>query len=35
MNPLSELGRRPWPVPRRPWIMIQVWRDLVLAKRLG
>jgi uncharacterized protein YqjF (DUF2071 family) len=31
MNPLAELDHRPWPVPRRPWIMVQVWRDLLFA----
>jgi uncharacterized protein YqjF (DUF2071 family) len=31
MNPLAEQDYRPWPVPKRPWIMVQVWRDLLFA----
>lgn len=31
MNPLSKQDHRPWPVPKRPWIMAQVWRDLLFA----
>jgi len=31
MNPLSETDHRPWPLPKRPWIMVQVWRDLLFA----
>jgi uncharacterized protein YqjF (DUF2071 family) len=31
MNPLSELDYRPWPIPKRPWIMVQVWRDLLFT----
>jgi uncharacterized protein len=31
MNPLAEVDHRPWPVPKRPWIMVQVWRDLLFA----
>jgi uncharacterized protein len=31
MNPLAEQDHRPWPVPKRPWIMVQVWRDLLFA----
>ena len=31
MNPLVEVDHRPWPVPKRPWIMVQVWRDLLFA----
>jgi uncharacterized protein len=30
-NPLVELDHRPWPLPTRPWIMVQVWRDLLFA----
>jgi len=31
MNPLTALDHRPWPLPRRPWIMVQVWRDLLFT----
>lgn len=31
MNPLAEIDHRPWAIPRRPWIMVQVWRDLLFA----
>ncbi len=31
MNPLTVFDHRPWPVPERPWIMVQVWRDLLFA----
>lgn len=31
MNPLTTVDHRPWPVPERPWIMVQVWRDLLFA----
>ncbi len=34
MNPkeiLRAVGHRPWPLPRRPWIMVQVWHDLLFA----
>lgn len=31
MNPLDALDHRPWPLPKRPWIMVQVWRDLLFA----
>jgi uncharacterized protein len=31
MNPLSIVDHRPWPLPKRPWIMVQVWRDLLFA----
>jgi uncharacterized protein YqjF (DUF2071 family) len=30
-NPLAELDHRPWPLPTRPWIMVQIWRDLLFA----
>src|ERR1700724_1868255 len=30
-NPLSKLDHRPWPLPRGPWIMAQVWHDLLFA----
>jgi uncharacterized protein YqjF (DUF2071 family) len=28
---LREVGHRPWPLPRRPWLMGQVWLDLLFA----
>jgi uncharacterized protein len=28
---LEELSHRPWPVPDRPWLMGQTWRDLLFA----
>ena len=31
MNPLTVVDHRPWPLPKRPWIMVQVWRDLLFA----
>src|SRR5690348_8746221 len=31
MNPLTEQDHRPWPMPKRPWIMVQVWRDLLFT----
>jgi uncharacterized protein YqjF (DUF2071 family) len=31
MNLLAQQAHRPWPVPKRPWIMVQVWRDLLFA----
>jgi len=31
MNPLDKTDHRPWPLPRRPWIMEQVWRDLLFT----
>jgi uncharacterized protein len=31
MNPLTEQDHRPWPLPKRPWIMVQVWRDLLFT----
>jgi uncharacterized protein len=31
MNPLSKTDHRPWPVPSGPWIMKQVWGDLLFA----
>jgi len=29
--PLDEVAHRPWPLPRRPWVMRQVWHDLLFA----
>ena len=31
MNALVERNHRPWPLPKRPWIMVQVWRDLLFT----
>jgi uncharacterized protein len=28
---LKHTGHRPWPLPRDPWIMKQVWHDLLFA----
>jgi uncharacterized protein len=28
---LDEVGHRPWPPPRRPWLMGQTWRQLLFA----
>jgi uncharacterized protein YqjF (DUF2071 family) len=28
---LGEVGHRPWPLPREPWFMGQVWLDLLFA----
>jgi uncharacterized protein YqjF (DUF2071 family) len=28
---LDEVGHRPWPMPRRPWIMTQTWHQLLFA----
>jgi uncharacterized protein len=28
---LAERAHRPWPLPRRPWVMAQTWRDLLFA----
>ncbi len=28
---LRERGHRPWPLPRRPWVMGQSWLDLLFA----
>lgn len=28
---LEEFDHRPWPVPQRPWLMGQTWRDLFFA----
>jgi uncharacterized protein len=28
---LSEVAHRPWPLPRRPWLMRQTWHDLLFA----
>src|SRR3954467_4416338 len=31
MNVLEQTAHRPWPLPRRPWIMYQRWHDLLFA----
>jgi hypothetical protein len=31
MSDLKDLLHRPWPVPRAPWTMKQVWHDLLFA----
>lgn len=31
MDPLSKTAHRPWPPPSRPWLMKQIWRDLLFA----
>src|SRR3954463_10617394 len=31
VNPLAKTDHRPWPIPKTPWIMAQVWRDLLFA----
>jgi len=28
---LEDIEHRPWPLPRRPWIMAQSWHDLLFA----
>ena len=28
---LKAVGHRPWPLSNRPWIMVQVWHDLLFA----
>jgi uncharacterized protein len=28
---LHEVGHRPWPMPRAPWMMTQTWHDLLFA----
>ncbi len=31
LNPLLHTEHRPWPLPSRPWVMAQVWHDLLFA----
>jgi uncharacterized protein YqjF (DUF2071 family) len=26
-----QLEHRPWPLPKKPWVMKQVWHDLLFA----
>jgi uncharacterized protein YqjF (DUF2071 family) len=28
---LERIEHRPWPLPRRPWVMTQTWQDLLFA----
>jgi uncharacterized protein len=28
---LTEIAHRPWPLPQTPWIMSQIWHDLLFA----
>jgi uncharacterized protein YqjF (DUF2071 family) len=28
---LAETSHRPWPMPRRPWVMTQTWHDVLFA----
>ena len=28
---LDRVDHRPWPIPRRPWVMTQTWHDLLFA----
>lgn len=28
---LRTVEHRPWPLPRRPWVMVQTWHDLLFA----
>lgn len=30
-NPLHHTAHRPWPLPGQPWVMAQVWHDLLFA----
>jgi uncharacterized protein len=30
-NPMDFWAHRPWPIPARPWVMAQRWRDLLFA----
>ena len=30
-NPLHHIDHRPWPLPSQPWVMAQVWHDLLFA----
>jgi uncharacterized protein YqjF (DUF2071 family) len=30
-NILQQVGHRPWPMSRRPWVMTQTWHDLLFA----
>lgn len=28
---VRDVAHRPWPIPRRPWVMTQTWHDLLFA----
>ena len=30
-DPTRDVAHRPWPLPRRPWVMAQRWSDLLFA----
>jgi uncharacterized protein YqjF (DUF2071 family) len=30
-DPMHDVGHRPWPLPRGPWVMAQQWHDLLFA----
>jgi uncharacterized protein YqjF (DUF2071 family) len=30
-KPLAAVRHRPWPLPSSPWIMVQIWHDLLFA----
>lgn len=30
-NPFHHITHRPWPLPTQPWVMAQVWHDLLFA----
>lgn len=30
-NPLHQTDHRPWPLPAQPWVMAQIWHDLLFA----
>lgn len=31
MNPVEHTAHRPWPLPPGPWVMKQIWHDLLFA----
>ncbi len=31
INPLHYTDHRPWPLPKQPWVMAQIWHDLLFA----
>jgi uncharacterized protein YqjF (DUF2071 family) len=32
-DPFAEVGHRPWPLPRGPWVMAQRWNELLFIHR--
>jgi uncharacterized protein YqjF (DUF2071 family) len=32
-DPLAEVAHRPWPLPRKPWVMAQRWSNLLFIHR--